>query len=156
MQTDPDRNLKPEQPAARIEVRWLPVKSLEADPRNARLHPAGQIARLSDSIAAFGFNVPVLIDGEGKVIAGHARLLAARRLGLAQIPTITLDHLGEARRRAFMIADNRLAEFASWDEKRLGEELRELKRLDIDFAIETTGFESPAIAVGLEVASRAC
>jgi len=110
----------------RIAVRWLPVEALEPDPRNARLHPAGQVSRIADSIAAFGFNVPVLIDGESRVVAGHGRLLAAKRLGLAEIPTIALDHLSEAERRAFMIADNRLTELACWDDKRLGEELREL------------------------------
>jgi len=90
---------------------------------------------------AFGFNVPVLIDGKGGVLAGHGRVLAARRLGLKEVPTITLDHLGEAERRAFMIADNRLAELASWHDGRLGLELLELKTLDLDFALSVTGFE---------------
>ena len=112
------------QPAARFHVRWLPVDALTPDPRNARVHSERQVARIADSIAAFGFNVPVLVDGKGGVLAGHGRLLAARRLGLEEVPTITLDHLDEARRRAFMIADNRLAELASWDDGRLGLELR--------------------------------
>ncbi len=150
MERDPDE--KPRRPAPRIEVRWLPVAALEPDPRNARLHPESQVRRIVDSIGAFGFNVPLLIDGENRVVAGHARLQAARRLGLAEAPTIALEHLSEAERRAFMIADNRLAELASWDGKRLGEELRELKRLDLDlgFAIEATGFESREIDLRLE------
>jgi ParB-like nuclease domain len=126
-------------------VRWLPVEALVPDPRNARLHPEGQVRRIADSIAAFGFNVPVLIDGENRVVAGHGRLLAARRLGLSEIPAIALDHLSEAERHAFMIADNRLAELASWDSRRLGEELEELKRLDLDFDFAAIGFESGEI-----------
>ena len=125
----------------RIEVRWLPVEALRPDDRNARVHVPRQVARIADSIAAFGFNVPVLVDENGGVIAGHGRALAARRLGLKEVPTIALDHLDEAQRRAFMIADNRLGELASWDEARLGLELEGLKTLDLDFALSAIGFE---------------
>ena len=111
------------------------------DKRNARVHVPRQVARIADSIAAFGFNVPVLIDEKGGVLAGHGRVLAARRLGLKEVPTIALDHLSETQARAFMIADNRLGELASWDDARLGLELQELKSLDLDFSIEATGFE---------------
>jgi hypothetical protein len=137
-------------PAARIEVRWLPLEALKPDPRNARIHVLRQVARIADSIAAFGFNVPVLIDGNGGVLAGHGRVLAARRLGLKEVPTIALDHLDEAQRRAFMIADNRLGELASWDEARLGLELEELKVLDLDFALCATGFELSEIDLRIE------
>ena len=137
----PERNATSEQPAARIEVRWLPVEALEPDKRNARVHSDRQVARIADSIAAFGFNVPVLVDEKGGALAGHGRVLAARRLGLEEVPMITLDHLGEAERRAFMIADNRLDELASWDDARLGVKLEELKTLDLDFALSATGFE---------------
>jgi ParB-like chromosome segregation protein Spo0J len=126
---------------ARIGVRWLPVEALRPDGRNARIHSDRQVARIADSIAAFGFNVPVLIDGNGGVLAGHGRVLAARRLGLQEVPTIALDHLDEAQRRAFMLADNRLGELASWDEARLGLELKGLKILDLDLALSATGFE---------------
>ena len=119
----------------------LPVESLTPNARNARLHSARQIGRIADSIAAFGFNVPVLIDADGVVLAGHGRLMAAKRLGLKEVPTIRLDHLSEAGRRAFMLADNRLAERASWDDGRLAVELSELKRLDLDFGLPATGFE---------------
>ena len=108
--------------------------------KRARAFPR-QVARIADSIAAFGFNVPVLIDEKGGVLAGHGRVLAARRLGLKEVPTIALDHLSETQARAFMIADNRLGELASWDDARLGLELEELKSLDLDFSIEATGFE---------------
>ena len=133
--------MKIELPTGRIAVRWLPVDSLKPDPRNARVHSERQVAGIADSIAAFGFNVPLLVDRKGGVLAGHARLLAARRLGLEEVPTITLEHLDEAGRRAFMIADNRLAELGSWDGPRLALELRELESLDLDFALSTTGFE---------------
>ena len=111
--------------------------------------------RVADSIEAFGFNVPVLIDGEGRKVAGHGRVLAARRLGLAEIPTIALDHLSEAERSAFMIADNRLAELASWDDRWLGEELEKLKSLDLDFALSATGFETSEIDLKLDSAGGA-
>jgi ParB-like chromosome segregation protein Spo0J len=127
--------------AARLAVRWQPVDALKADPNNARAHSDRQVERIADSIAAFGFNVPVLVDGEGGVLAGHGRVLAARRLGLKEAPTIVIDHLDEARRRAFMIADNRLAELASWDGVRLGLELDALRKLNPDFALRATGFE---------------
>jgi hypothetical protein len=127
--------------ATRFHVRWLPLDALIPDKRNARVHLPRQVARIADSIAAFGFNVPVLIDEKGGVLAGHGRVLGARRLGLKEVPTIALDHLSETQARAFMIADNRLGEIASWDDGRLRLELEELKSLDLDFSIEATGFE---------------
>jgi len=126
---------------ARIAVSFLPPEALTPNARNARVHSARQVARIADSIRAFGFNAPILIDAGGGVLAGHGRLAAARRLGLSEVPTIRLDHLTEAQRRAFMIADNRLGELASWDKTRLAVELKELKRLDLDFALPATGFE---------------
>ncbi len=144
------RDVDAERRAARISVRWLPVESLTPDPENARVHGPRQIARIADSIAAFGFNVPILIDGAGAVLAGHGRVLAARRLGLSEVPTIALEHLSEPERRAFMIADNRLAELASWDDRRLGVELKALKSLDLDFSIEATGFELDEIELKID------
>ena len=141
MSKSPEQKPKTEQLAPPIEVRWRPVAALEPDPRNPRIHTDRQVARIADSISAFGFNVPVLIDGRDRVVAGHARLLAARRLGLAEVPTIALGHLSEEGRRAFMIADNRLGELASWDESRLRVELEELKTLELDFDLAATGFE---------------
>ncbi len=138
----------------RIEVRWLPVEALRPDDRNARVHVPRQVARIADSIAAFGFNVPVLVDENGGIIAGHGRALAARRLGLKEVPTIALDHLDEAQRRAFMIADNRLGELASWNEARLGLELEGLKTLDLDFALSATGFEMSEIDLRIESGGR--
>lgn len=139
-----------DRPSGRIAVRWLPVKTLKPDKRNARVHSAAQIARLANSIKAFGFNVPVLLDENGGVLAGHGRLKAARRLGLGEVPTITLAHLSQTQRRAFMIADNRLAELASWDEHRLGVEFVALESLDLDFALEATGFTIKEIDLRIE------
>ncbi len=150
-----ERKANTDELAARIAVRWLPVDALTPDPKNARVHSRRQIARIADSIAAFGFNVPVLVDAKGGVLAGHGRLLAARRLGLGYVPTITLDHLDGAERRAFMIADNRLGELASWDEGRLAIELDGLKSLDLDFSIEATGFEMKEIDLRIEAVDAA-
>jgi hypothetical protein len=139
------------EPAAeRIAVRWLPVEALRPNERNARVHSGEQVARIAQSIAAFGFNAPVLVDEKGGVLAGHGRVLAAKRLGLKEVPAIMLDHLGEAQRRAFMIADNRLAELAFWDEGRLRLELEELKNLDLDFAVDATGFTMDEIDLRIE------
>ena len=102
-------------------------EALKPDPRNARVHSDRQVALIADSIRAFGFNVPVLVDEKGGLLAGHGRALAARRLGLAEVPTISLGHLTETERRAFIIADNRLGELASWDDAQLRVEFEELK-----------------------------
>ena len=142
---------------ARLAMRWQPIDALKPDPNNARAHSDRQVERLADSIAAFGFNVPVLVDREGGVLAGQARLLAARRLGLKELPTIVIDHLDEARRRAFMIADNRLAELSSWDGVRLGRELEALRKLEPDFPLPAIGFELREIdlRIGRPVAALA-
>ena len=114
--------------APRLEIVYRPIAELKLDPRNPRHHSRKQIRQLARSIETFGFTVPALVDGTGNVIAGHGRILACRELGWPEIPTIPLDPLSEAKRRALMIADNRLAENASWDERLLGEQLRDLSR----------------------------
>jgi ParB-like chromosome segregation protein Spo0J len=86
------------------------VEELKPDPKNPRVHSKKQVRQIAASIEAFGFIVPVLVDREGKVIAGHGRLLACRELGWSEVPTLCLDHLTPAQARAFMIADNRLTE----------------------------------------------
>jgi len=121
------------------------IEALKLDPANPRLHSKEQIRQIAHSIKAFGFNVPVLVDAELKVIAGHGRLLACRELGITDVPTFRLDHLSPAQARAFMIADNRLTEIASWDDKLLAESLRDLSLLGLDFNIEAIGFEMAEI-----------
>jgi DNA modification methylase len=125
----------------RIAVVYRAIDALGPDPRNARIHSKRQIRQIAASIREFGFNVPVLVDADLKVIAGHGRLLACKELGWREVPTIGLDHLSEAQARAFMIADNRLTEIARWDDRLLAEQLKELSLLDLDFSIELTGFE---------------
>jgi DNA modification methylase len=137
----------------RIEIVYRPIDQLQPDPRNARRHSRKQVQQIANSIEAFGFNVPILIDAELKVIAGHGRLLACRYLGRTEVPTISLEHLSEAEAKAFMIADNRLTEIASWDDRLLGEQLRELSELNLEFSLEVTGFDMPEIDLLIEGAS---
>jgi ParB-like chromosome segregation protein Spo0J len=118
---------------------------LKPDPANPRRHTKKQIRKIAESIKAFGFNVPILIDRNENVIAGHGRLLAARELGCGEVPTLCLDHLSQAEARAFMIADNRLTEIATWDDRLLAEQFKELSLLGLDFSLELTGFEMPEI-----------
>jgi DNA modification methylase len=123
-------------------VRW-PVDRLIPYARNARTHSDDQVAQIAASIAEFGWTNPILAGGDGVVIAGHARLLAARKLGIAEAPVIVLDHLSEAQRRALVIADNRLALNAGWDEAMLRLELDALR--EDDFNLELLGFADDEI-----------
>nr|WP_272010960.1 DNA methyltransferase [Roseovarius sp. ZX-A-9] len=107
--------------------------------RNARTHSEAQVVRIANSIREFGFNNPVLVDAESGIIAGHGRVLAARKLGLERVPVIELTHLSEAQKRAYVLADNRLAEQAGWDRDLLGLELADLSELGIDLG--DIGFE---------------
>jgi DNA modification methylase len=106
--------------------------------RNARQHSNEQIARIAASMREFGFTNPILVDSSSGIVAGHARLAAARSLSLRQVPVIVLDHLSEAQKRAYLLADNKLAENASWDEDMLRVELESLAADDFDLSL--TGF----------------
>ncbi|GGJ17405.1 site-specific DNA-methyltransferase [Neoroseomonas lacus] len=119
-------------------VYWRPIETLTPAPRNARTHPEGQLQRLISAIKAFGFTSPILVDEAANVLAGHGRLEAARRLGMAQVPTLQINGLTPAQRRAYVVADNRLAELAGWDRTAPAVELSEL--VDLGFEIELTGF----------------
>ena len=146
---------RPDLPAhdTQIVVVYRPIDHLKPDPSNPRRHERKQIQKIAESIQAFGFNVPILIDAELRVIAGNGRLLACRHLGRSEVPTISLEHLSEAQARAFMIADNRLTEIANWDDRLLGEPLRELSELNLDFSLEVTGFDMAEIDLLIEGAS---
>jgi DNA modification methylase len=133
-----------------LAVAYVPIDQLKPDPRNARVHSKRQIRQIAKSIESFGFNVPVLVGAHLNVIAGHGRLLACKHLGWTEVPTIRLDHLSEAQRRAFMIADNRLTEISTWDDRLLAEQLKELARVDLDFDIEATGFDMGEIDLRIE------
>ena len=119
--------------ARRIEL-W-PTDGLVPYAKNARTHSPEQVAQIAASIAEFGFNAPILVDSNAGIIAGHGRLLAARKLGLAEVPVVVLDHLSETQRRAYVIADNKLALNAGWDEKILAAELRDLESDGMDLAL---------------------
>jgi ParB-like chromosome segregation protein Spo0J len=130
---------------SRMSVVYHRIEELKPDPTNPRLHSKKQIRQIADSIKAFGFNVPLLIDRELKVIAGHGRLSACRELGWSEVPTLCLDHLTPAQARAFRIADNKLTEIAVWDDRLLAQQLKDLSLLGLDFNIEVTGFEMAEI-----------
>ena len=127
--------------APRMLIVYRAIDQLKPDPHNARRHSKKQIRQIANSIKAFGFNVPILIDRNGNVIAGHGRLLACRELGITKVPTLCLDHLTPAQARVFMIADNRLTEIATWDDRLLAQQLKDLSLLGLDFSLELTGFE---------------
>jgi DNA modification methylase len=134
----------------RLAIEYAAVASLKLDPKNPRLHTRRQIHQIARSIRAFGFNVPVLVDAELNVIAGHGRVLACLELGWTKVPTIRLEHLSEAQKRAFMIADNRLTETSVWDDVLLAKQLKELSILDLDFDLEATGFTMGEIDLRIE------
>jgi ParB-like chromosome segregation protein Spo0J len=119
--------------ARRIEI-W-PVGRLVPYARNARTHSDAQVAQIAASIAEFGFNAPILVDSNAGIVAGHGRLLAARKLGLAEVPVVVLDHLTEIQRRAYIIADNKLAENAGCDDEVLAAELADLEHEGLDLRL---------------------
>ena len=126
---------------AEIEIENLPLSVLRPYARNARTHSPKQIAQIAASIREFGFNNPVLIDRDGEIIAGHGRVAAAKKIGLETVPCVRLEHLSEAQKRAYILADNRLAEKAGWDREILAIELQHLTEIDVDFDVTVTGFE---------------
>ena len=133
-----------------LSIIYRSLTDLKLDPNNARLHTKKQIRQIAQSIETFGFIVPVLIDAQGKLLAGHGRVLAAQSLGMTQVPTIMIEHLIEPQIRAFMIADNRLTENSAWDEQLLAEQLKVLSELELDFSVEVTGFEMTEIDLRIE------
>jgi DNA modification methylase len=136
-----------------VNIELASPKQLRPYPNNARTHTRKQIRQIADSITQFGFTNPVLIDDAGQIIAGHGRVEAAKLLGLAAVPTIKLSHLSTAEKRAYIIADNRLAEKAGWDREVLAIELQAL--IDVDFDVELTGFEAGEIDLTLADADDA-
>ena len=125
----------------KIEI--LKTESLIPYARNSRTHSEVQVAQIAGSIREFGFTNPVLIDAENGIIAGHGRIMAAQKLGLKDVPCIRLDHLTETQRKAYVIADNKLALNSGWDEEMLGLELAELKGDDFDLSL--LGFDDNEI-----------
>lgn len=134
----------------RLAIEYRSTKTLRLDPKNPRLHNQKQIRQIARSIEAFGFNVPILINAEMQVVAGHGRLQACKLLGLTEVPTIRLEHLTETQARAFLVADNRLTEISVWDQRLLGEQFKALSILELDFGVDVTGFEVGEIDVMIE------
>ncbi|HHK74528.1 MAG TPA: site-specific DNA-methyltransferase, partial [Rhizobiales bacterium] len=127
----------------KLKVDYIPTAELIPYARNARTHSDEQVGQITASIAEFGFVNPVLVGEDNVIIAGHGRLLAASRLGMETVPVIKLGHLSETQRRALVIADNRLAEAAGWDEEMLAIELQAL--MDDEFDVDITGFDADEI-----------
>ena len=134
-------------PHAFPDYKPMRVTDLVPYARNARTHSDAQVAQIAASIREFGFTSPVLVDADRGVIAGHGRLLAARKLGMAEVPTLELSHLTPAQRRAYVLADNRLALSAGWDEDLLRIELGDLQADGFDLTL--TGFDTDEIAAFL-------
>lgn len=130
-----------------------PIISLCPYPRNARTHSRKQLKQIAASIERFGFTNPVLVSDDGEIIAGHGRVEAARMLDMKTVPTLALSHLSEADRRAYVLADNKLALNAGWDREILAIELQAL--VDLDFDLEVTGFSLAEIDLVLDEASDA-
>jgi DNA modification methylase len=133
-----------------MSIVYRAIDQLTPDPANPRRHSKKQIRQIANSLNAFGFNVPILIDRQSKVIAGHGRLLACRELGITEVPTLCLDHLTPAQARAFMIADNKLVENADWDDQLLAQQLKDLSLIGLDFSLELTGFEMGEIDLRIQ------
>jgi DNA modification methylase len=131
-------------PALKIEYQH--PERLNPRSSNPRTHNPKQIGRIAESLKTFGFVSPVLIDGSNSIIAGHGRVAAAKFLGMRDIPTVCVDHLTPAQVRAYVIADNRLAELAGWDRKLLALEFRELS-VEFDFDVSVTGFDTAEVDV---------
>jgi ParB-like chromosome segregation protein Spo0J len=138
---------KREDPAGTPRIEWVPIGALRLNPRNARTHSRKQINQIAASIKKFGFLNSVLVDDADMVLAGHGRLEAAKLENLTHVPDIRFDHLTEAQKRAYVIADNKLAEQAGWDREILAIELGEL--IDLmpaeGFDVSLAGFEAPEI-----------
>jgi DNA modification methylase len=138
-------------PDAASRFRIVNLSELHPSPHNARKHSKAQIRALAKSIKAFGFIAPILVDKHGNILAGHARAEAAKMLGMTQVLAVFLHHLTDAEAKAYMLADNKLADRSTWDEPKLAVQLKELSDLALEFDIEATGFEAPEIDFRIQV-----
>src|SRR5882762_9212967 len=136
-----------------LQIEHRKIQSLRPYPGNARVHSKKQVRQIANSIQRFGFTNPVLISDDDGIIAGHGRVMAAKELGLATVPTLKLSHLSPAERRAYVLADNKLALNAGWDTEILAIELQGL--IDIDFDVSLTGFSLAEIDLSLDQAREA-
>ena len=139
-------NSIPSVPVSPQVVEMRSVDDLVPYARNARIHSPSQISLLRSSLREFGFVNPVLIDRAGNIIAGHGRILAARAEGMTEVPCVLVEHLTDAQRRAYILADNRLAELGGWDSDLLPLELGDIQASGLDLSI--TGFDSSDLDAG--------
>lgn len=130
-----------------LNILYQPIESLITNPRNPRVHSDKQVDQLVSCMKRNGFTNPILVDASNQVIAGHGRILAAKKLGFETVPTICLAHMSEADIRAYVIADNKIAENAAWDRQLLALEFEYLSTLNFDFDLSITGFELPEIDI---------
>lgn len=133
-----------------LTVVYTPLDTLTEYPNNPRHHDTKQLIKIQNSIEKFGFINPILVDEHNEIIAGHARLAAARLAHLPQVPVIRLEHLSTAQKKAYRIADNKLAELGTWSVENLQLEFQELEKLDLDFSLGITGFDMGDIDLILE------
>jgi ParB-like chromosome segregation protein Spo0J len=129
---------------------FVAIGDLVHDPHNPRKHGRAQISAIAKSIEAFGFNAPILVDKNNKIVAGHGRYEAAKLLGLDKVPIVSLSHLTETQARAYLLADNKLTDRSTWDDNKLAIQLKELSDLVLDFDIEAIGFEPPEIDLRIQ------
>lgn len=134
----------------RLQVEYVGPNNLLLDQDNQRRHSRRQIEQIAGAIREFSFLVPVVIDDRGQIVTGHARIVTAKRLGLAEVPAIRVRHLSESQLKAFRLADNKLAQNASWDERLLAQELTKLTEINLDFPITLTGFSTAEIDLVIE------
>jgi DNA modification methylase len=136
--------------ATRRQLLFAAIGDLIPDPHNPRKHGRVQISAIAKSIEAFGFNAPILVDKNNRIVAGHGRYEAAKLLGLDKVPIVSLSHLTETQARAFMLADNKLTDRSTWDDNKLAIHLKELSDLVLDFDIEAIGFEPPELDLRIQ------
>jgi DNA modification methylase len=134
----------------RRKLLFVEIGDLIPDPDNPRKHGRAQTGAIARSIEAFGFNAPILVDKNNKIVAGHGRYEAAQLLGIDKVPVILLDHLTPIQARAYLLADNKLTDRSTWDEPKLAIQLKELSDLVLDFDIEAIGFEPPEIDLRIQ------
>lgn len=127
--------------SSHLHIEIIELTDIKPHPSNPRIHPKKQIRQIAESIKAFGFRMPVLIDQDNRLICGHARTEACKLAGMDQVPAVRVTDLDDAQIRALMIADNRLTEISTWDDQLLGEHLKVLSDLDLNFDIECIGFD---------------
>jgi ParB-like chromosome segregation protein Spo0J len=135
---------------ANLTITYRKPADLKSRPTSPRTHSKKQIEQIAASICEFGFTNPVLVDEDNRIIAGHGRVKAAKLIGMTEVPTVRLTDMTEAQLRAYVIADNRLAENAGWDRELLALELQSLSELNLEIDVTLTGFDLPEIDILLD------